>query len=157
MSCPLCGLPSDQNCKHYVLAVDVTFNEIVGGELYSEACEFESAFEDALRRAAATGTDVPDDMPGPEYEIKEILAAVRENIGDEPVSDPSYIDVKALIPHQFMDLLYGSIIGEDILIYEEDGEFEGGPGTSSAYRIFYCSDPPEFRKKLLHWTKLLQA
>ena len=157
MSCPLCGSDTDQTCEHHVLSFDMTFGEITGGGLYNEISDLQYAFAAAVDHAATAKLRFPN-VGIPELdEIQELVDELKKEIAQDPDMDPDDASVLILRTRDFHYLLYQTIIANDNLIYEEEVEFEGGPGMSSTYLDLYSSDPVAFREKIEQWTEKLST
>jgi hypothetical protein len=135
----------------------MTFGEITGGGLYNEISDLQYAFAAAVDHAAAAKLDFPDVGISELNEIRKLVNELKKEIAKDPDMDPHDASVLCQRTSDFHYLLYQTIIGSDSLIYEEEVEFEGGPGMSSTYLHLYSSDPVAFREKIDQWTEKLST
>jgi hypothetical protein len=149
ITCPYCE--SEENCDHLFALYDETFDSIDGGYIYDRP-EFDHLLSEFI--LAQLAKNDPKSLKI-DFEYTPLRDLWEEIIEEERcVFDEETKQWELDLPNLnrlILDLL-------DDLIYPEYGEFEGGPGQSSAYRIYYAKDTQvAFNELLEKWKGILKV
>lgn len=135
VQCPYCN--SEDSCEHLFASYDKTFNSLEGGFLYDNDAIKEvlsTFFVSIIEKYGLIDSDHFSDYP----ELGFIWDEIIENEDD-------YCNEDKFDKDYFYLLNFNSYLLEklDVILMPEFGEFEGGPGQSSEYHIYYTDKPQE--------------
>ncbi len=132
--CPICNAEAFWECGHLVADFDITFNECSGGALHDIFDEFVSLLEELVVKKIRN-------FPLPAFDTyKYHLDELIELAVDECDADEENVDV---IGFAFFELI--AEVLQDCGAEEYSGPLilDGGPGQSSANRLFFGAMPKE--------------
>ena len=142
IKCPYCK--SVDSCEHLFAVYDVTFDTNEGGFLYND-----DRVEEVLRHffiSVINSYGLSDDFEFPEYsELNDIWADI--------IADGSaYMDDNIFYENNFFLPSINRYLFQKLNELEspENGEFEGGPGQSSAYDVYYSDNPQKLADDLVN-------
>ncbi|MFC5191885.1 hypothetical protein ACFPIK_08905 [Algoriphagus aquatilis] len=146
IACPYCE--SEENCEHLFALYDVTFDSLDGGYIFDKIDLEELLTEFFISQINKCG------YPANPLEFEnETLQALWEEILYEDRCNFNAEKNEWEIDIPNYNLLLFEVL--DDLIYPEYGEFEGGPGQTSSYRIYYTENPEEDLNSLIKRIKAL--
>jgi hypothetical protein len=132
VKCPFCN--SSDQCEHLLAIYDVTFDSIEGGVLIEN-----DTIEDLLSKFFI---DIIK-TKGFSFNINVLKNELISDIWEELVISKEYYlidgkfdETEFYLPSHFK-YLFDKL---DEIIYPEYGEYEGGPGQSSFYKIYYTDN-----------------
>jgi hypothetical protein len=152
VKCPYCN--STGLCEHLFALYDVTFNSLEGGYLLDKKGIDNILYEYFNEYIKSNG--LPKKLKTVNSNLKEIWSEILQNKSEIRFNE---------ISNQYEFDLPGSnsFIFEilDEMEVPEFGQFEGGPGQSSTYKVYYSDDPQltyqKLKDKILHTLQSLRG